>query len=95
MSTQFPAHDMDFQQRLRDEALHVDKEDLIGVLTLRFGGVPKDIEEAIRTITDGPQLERLILVAANVPTFERFVEELGEGNRAFRMVGDGFNPLSE
>jgi hypothetical protein len=86
--------DAKFQQRLRQQAIEVDREDLLGVLALRFGQVPPETEETIRGLMDGPQIERLILVAANVPNLTRFTEELFEGKQAFRMVGDGFNPLS-
>lgn len=86
--------DKDFQERLKDEAVATDMEDLIAVLLLRFGSIPQVVQQQIEAMTDGSTLERLVLVAANVPTFRNFVDELGQGKEAFRMVGEGFNPLS-
>lgn len=84
----------EFVQRLRMEALQTDKDDLLAILSLRFGIVPIETKAQIEAVTDGAQLERLVLVAANVPTFESFVEELNESKESFRIVGEGYNPLS-
>lgn len=84
-----------FQKRVREDALATDREDLMAVLLLRFGSIPQAVQDQIDAITDGTNLERLVLVAANVPSFSKFVEELGEGKEAFRLVGESFNPLSE
>src|SRR5699024_12671484 len=39
-------------------------------------------------------LERLILVAANAPSFQVFLEELEQSEGSFRIVGERFNPLA-
>lgn len=85
----------EFIKRLREEALETDKEDVLAVLTLRFGEVPAEVAQTIAQLTDASKVERLVLVAANVPKFSKFLEELGEGAEAFRLVGEGFNPLGD
>lgn len=70
-----------------------DREDLLYVLQLRFGEIAPGIIEAIYQISDLHTLERLILIAANAPTFKIFLEELEAGNDCFRIVGNRFNPI--
>ncbi|MBX6352400.1 MAG: hypothetical protein IRZ10_03625 [Thermoflavifilum sp.] len=58
-----------------DEWLTADKEDLLAVLEMRFGGVPYDVRNSILQIRDPDVLERLILVAANAPDWDAFETE--------------------
>ncbi|UOF91864.1 hypothetical protein LSG31_06390 [Fodinisporobacter ferrooxydans] len=74
--------------------LQNDREDVLAILQMRFGGIPLEIENKIEEISDVKTLERLILVAANAATWDVFVSELEEGKDAFRMVGEAFNPVS-
>lgn len=77
-----------------EEAEYVqDREDLIAVLQMRFGDIPPRLIEQIYELNDLNTLERLILVAANAPSFKVFLEELEEGAGAFRMTGERFNPI--
>ena len=77
----------------QEEALAVDRADLIGLLSLRFGFVPQAVQEEIEGITQLETVERLILVAANVPTWDAFLADLREGSSAFKIVGDVYNPI--
>lgn len=81
------------QKEWQANAVDTDKEDLLGLLALRFGDVPDVVEELIRQIEDSSALERLILVAANVPTWTTFMEELKESGTAFRIVGERYHPI--
>lgn len=81
-------------EKNQQAALQVDREDLLAVLSMRFGAVPVDIQTHIAATTEMDTLERLILVAANVPDWKSFVEELDAGSRAFRLVGQRYDPLS-
>jgi len=83
-----------FLQKLRAEALETDRNDLLAVLALRFGAVPEKMENQIAGIQDGARLERLVLVAANVPTFAEFQTELQQSIGSFKIVGEMYNPLS-
>ncbi|WP_174613532.1 hypothetical protein [Virgibacillus ihumii] len=77
-----------------DEASFVDdREDLLAILKMRFGEIPPGIIQAIYDIKEYDAIERLILVASNVPSFEIFIEELEEGSGSFRILGDRFNPI--
>ncbi|GGJ85160.1 hypothetical protein GCM10007063_04620 [Lentibacillus kapialis] len=77
-----------------DEANIVDdREDLLAILKMRFGDIPPKIVEAIYDINAYETLERLILVASNVPSLKIFIEELEEGEGSFRILGDRFNPI--
>ncbi|GGA81643.1 hypothetical protein [Ornithinibacillus halotolerans] len=76
-----------------DADLVQDREDLLSILRMRFGDISPEIIEGIYEIDKLDTLERLILVAANAPTFKVFMEELQEEG-SFRIVGDRFNPLS-
>lgn len=75
-------------------ASQTDREDLLAVLSMRFGDVPPDIQTHIATVTALDTLERLILVAANAPDWKTFVEELNAGSRAFRLVGQRYDPVA-
>lgn len=70
-----------------------DREDLLAILKMRFGDIPPGIIQAIYDIKEYDAIERLILVASNVPNFEIFIEELEEGSGSFRILGDRFNPI--
>ncbi|TFJ93865.1 hypothetical protein [Lentibacillus salicampi] len=77
-----------------DEANTVqDREDLLSILKMRFGEIPPKIIESIYDIKAYETLERLILVASNVPSLKIFLEELEEGEGSFRILGDRFNPI--
>lgn len=71
-----------------------DREDLIAILRMRFGDVPPSIIERIYDFNDLNTLERLILVAANVPDFDIFLEEMGEDQGSFKITGERFNPIN-
>lgn len=77
-----------------DAMLVQDKEDLIALIRMRFQSVPSQVIEKIYSIDKSDTLERLILVAANAQTFEIFLEELDEGDGAFKIIGERFNPVS-
>lgn len=83
-----------FVQRQRAEALEIDRQDLVAVLDLRFGGMPEAVRTEIGEIQDGAHLERLVLVAANVPTLADFVKELKDSKGSFKIVGEIYNPLA-
>lgn len=81
---------------MEDDAQFVqDREDLISILRMKFGEVPPEMIDAIYKLKDIDTLDRLILVAANAPTFEVFQEEMDEGDGNFRIVGERFNPIAE
>ncbi|QKY68572.1 hypothetical protein [Lentibacillus sp. CBA3610] len=77
----------------QEAAMQQDREDLIGLLKMRFGSLEPDVVEAIYQLDDFDTIERLILVGANAPDFKTFLEELEEGEGTFRIVGERFNPL--
>ncbi|WP_188456089.1 hypothetical protein [Virgibacillus oceani] len=80
----------------RHETVSVtEKEDLLGLIHMRFGSVPDDIKEKIMAIGDLDVLDRLFLIAVNAANWDVFVSELNEGKNSFKMVGDGFDPLAE
>lgn len=70
-----------------------DREDLLALLKMRFDSIPTGVVEAIYQISSLDDLERLILVAANAPTFKIFLEELDDGQGSFRIIGERFNPI--
>ncbi|HLS67422.1 MAG TPA: hypothetical protein VK029_10580 [Pseudogracilibacillus sp.] len=70
-----------------------DREDLIALLRMRFGNIASGIIEEIYQLNDLNSIERLILVAANVPDLKTFLTELEEGKDSFKIVGGRFNPL--
>lgn len=78
-----------------DALLVEDREDLITVLRMRFGDISGDVIEKIYDINDGNTLQRLILAAANAPSFSGFLQEFEAGEGTYRLVGEQFNPLSE
>lgn len=75
-------------------AAAVDREDLLAILVMRFGVVPAAVRERIAACGDLGTLERLVLVAANVPTWEVFLAELDGQGDDFKVVGERFDPLS-
>ena len=71
-----------------------DREDLISLLRMRFGDIEPEIIEAVYELDDLATIDRLILVAANAPNLEIFLEELEEGEGSFKIMGDRFNPIA-
>ena len=69
-----------------------DRRDLITLLHMRFGRISPDVMAAIKAINDFSQIDHLILVAANAPGWNDFIQELQWPG--FRMVGQNFDPLS-
>lgn len=79
-----------------DEAMLVqDREDLIEVLRMRFGPVPPEVINEIYQISEMNEIERLIIAAANVPTWDLFLKDLSSREGAFRIAGDQYNPLQK
>lgn len=72
--------------------LESDREDLLAVLTLRFGVVPEPVRARIAACNNPATLERWILVAANVPDWGAFLNDLDAGPNAFKMVGASYEP---
>ena len=90
MSTpQMPGPSRDERQRAMIEA---DREDVLQVLTLRFGAVPESVWTRIAVCNNSATLERWILVAANVPDWATFLNDLDAGPNAFKMVGASYEP---
>lgn len=90
MSTpQMPDPTSDARQRA---LLQADRDDLLEVLTLRFGFVPESVRTLIAACHNSTTLERWILVAANVPDWAAFLKDLDAGPNAFKMVGANFEP---
>ena len=77
----------------QEQALATDKEDLLGLLSLRFGSIPETAIQSIEQTSDLNTIERLIVVAANVPDLNTFLAELDAGSTAFKIVGDVYNPI--
>lgn len=71
-----------------------DREDLLQVLQIRFGSLEPSVIEAVYNLSDLNAIERLILVAANAPTYSIFLEELKLSDQSFRLVGERFNPVN-
>ena len=74
------------------EMLRIDREDLFAVLTMRFGAVPEPVRARIAVCHDAATLERLILAAANAPSWDQFMGELRAGAAAFRLAGRAPDP---
>jgi hypothetical protein len=72
--------------------LACDREDLLTVLTLRFGSVPESVRSHVAGCDDAATLERWILVAANVPDWVSFLNDFNAGPNAFKMVGASYEP---
>ncbi|HLZ21801.1 MAG TPA: hypothetical protein VKQ30_06745 [Ktedonobacterales bacterium] len=75
-------------------AAETDRADLLAILNIRFGALPDMVRNQIEACRDLDRLERLILVAANVPTWQVFLDELASGSDEFKVVGARFDPLS-
>lgn len=89
-------HDEDDRAARRAQAAAaIDREDLLAILTMRFGAVPAKVRERIEACGNVEALERLVLVAANVPTWDLFVAELDGKGDDFKVVGERFDPLSQ
>lgn len=76
----------------RHTFLQSDREDLLTVLTLRFGSIPESVQARIAACDDAATLERWILVAANVPDWGSFLNDLDAGPQAFKLVGARYEP---
>lgn len=72
--------------------LQADRDDLLEVLSLRFGAVPETMRARIAVCNNPETLERLILVAANVPDWNTFLNDFDAGPNAFKMVGASYEP---
>ena len=72
--------------------LACDREDLLTVLTLRFGSAPESVQSHIAACDNAATLERWILVAANVPDWVSFLNDFYAGPDAFKMVGASYEP---
>lgn len=83
-------HTFNFQEEAH---LVQDREDLISLLKMRFGSISNKIVESIYKLDSLDAIERLILVAANAPSYSVFLEEMEEGEDSFRIVGERFNPI--
>lgn len=70
-----------------------DRQDLLALLAMRFGAMPKGVMDAIGAIEDVSRIDHLILVAANAADWTDFLRELREPG--FRIVGQGFDPLPD
>lgn len=82
------------EKEREQEALKIDKEDLLAVLHMRFGDIPAAVREKVENIDKLDTVERLIIVAANVPTWDVFLQELKEGKDSFRVAGQMYDPLA-
>ncbi|GLG01164.1 hypothetical protein Alches_12030 [Alicyclobacillus hesperidum subsp. aegles] len=82
-----------FEEQFREFALETDKEDLLAILRIRFGEVPPNAKAFIMKMSDATSLERLILVASNVPDWKSFLNELQESVNAFRIAGEQYRPV--
>lgn len=80
------------QQSHQTKVTSEDVEDLLAVLTMRFGEVPPPVKEAIFKIQDANQIDHLILAAANAADWNEFAKELNYP--VFRLTGPGFDPLN-
>ncbi|TQS76477.1 hypothetical protein DX933_01140 [Ornithinibacillus gellani] len=72
-----------------------EKEDLLGLIHMRFGQVPASVREKIMAIDHLDVLDRLFLIAVNAANWDVFEAELNEGKDSFKITGDGFDPLAE
>ncbi|QXJ32215.1 hypothetical protein [Saccharolobus shibatae] len=89
MVDEIPSRKKESNNEVSDE----DISDLLYVLRMKFGEVPQSVIDRIKSIKRLSTIDRLILVAANVSTFNDFLIELNAGEEKFKMVGDKFNPL--
>lgn len=78
-----------------DTVTESEKEDLLGLIHMRFGKVPNHIRHKIMAIQNLDVLDRLFLITVNAANWDVFKAELDEGKNSFKMVGDGFDPLAE
>ncbi|HEU5348957.1 MAG TPA: hypothetical protein VFU63_10145 [Ktedonobacterales bacterium] len=81
------------QARALQLAAETDRQDVLAIVTMRFGPVPPEVREQIEACSDLDTLERLVLVAANVPSWQVFLDELAAGSADFKLVGARFEPL--
>ncbi|MGV6936776.1 hypothetical protein ACWA2B_15025 [Paenibacillus sp. CMM36] len=72
-----------------------DRNDLLALLEMRFGGVPQPVQEQICRLQDLNELQRLIIAACNAADWEVFMEELQLGQDSFKLTGERFNPVNQ
>ncbi|MEK5548966.1 hypothetical protein [Paenibacillus sp. FSL L8-0689] len=72
-----------------------DRNDLLALLEMRFGGVPQPVQEQICRLQDLNELQRLIIAACNAVDWEVFMEELQLGQDSFKLTGERFNPVNQ
>nr|NNM90585.1 hypothetical protein [Bacilli bacterium] len=77
-----------------NDLLAVDREDLLAIITMRFGAITKELRALLLAMEEPPQVERLILVAANAPSPDILLDEIKQGDTAFRITGSRFDPLA-
>ncbi len=70
-----------------------DREDLLAILNMRFGEITADVLQMIEEQKDLNTLQRLILVASNAPVIDVFLEEIREGDQAYKLIGERYNPM--
>lgn len=70
-----------------------DREDLLAILNMRFGEITADVLQMIEEQNDLNILQRLILVASNAPVIDVFLEEIREGDQAYKLTGERYNPM--
>ena len=70
-----------------------DQEDLIAVLRMRFGSVPKDLVQSVYDTKDLDALEKLMLIAAEAEGIENFLKKMQDEMDRFHFTGDYFNPI--
>jgi hypothetical protein len=87
---------MDHEHDHRHDTINnAEREDLLGLIQMRFGRLPDDVKEKVMAIDDLDVLDRLFLIAVNAANWDVFLTELNEGKDSFKMAGDGFDPLAE
>ncbi|MCY0885087.1 MAG: hypothetical protein OWV35_04300 [Firmicutes bacterium] len=62
---------------------------MLEVLQRRFGRIPEDLVRQVLGLAEPDVIDRLILVAANAPSLDRFRRELEAGPQTFRLPGLG------
>ncbi len=77
-----------------NDLLTLDREDLYAIITMRFGAITKELRTLLLAIEEPTQVERLILVAANAPSLDILLDEIKQGDTAFRITGSRFDPLA-
>jgi hypothetical protein len=81
---------VEMEQFVRD-----DRNDLLILLEMRFGGVPQPVQEQICQLQDLNELQRMIIAACNAADWKVFMEELQSGQDSFKLTGERFNPVNQ